>query len=105
MAGVDPVGWSESDAVGADTAEQPIWTGRRGDLGQPASPSQLPDPDRPDDGKDATAARHSRSLLRELPILVIVALIIAMVIKSFVVQAFVIPTGSMQNTLALQDKI
>ncbi len=43
--------------------------------------------------------------MRELPILVIVALVIAMVIKSFVVQAFVIPTGSMQDTLALQDKI
>ena len=33
------------------------------------------------------------------------ALVIAIVIKTFVVQAFVIPTGSMQNTLALQDKI
>lgn len=43
--------------------------------------------------------------MRELPILVIVALVIAIVIKTFVVQAFVIPTGSMQNTLALQDKI
>ena len=37
--------------------------------------------------------------------LVIVALVIAMVIKTFVVQAFVIPTGSMQNTLAVYDKI
>jgi signal peptidase I len=53
-----------------------------------------------------TGAKPARkSLLRELPILIIVALIIAMVIKTFVVQAFVIPTGSMQNTLALQDKI
>ena len=49
--------------------------------------------------------RSNRSLLRELPVLVIVALLIAMVIKTFVVQAFVIPTGSMQNTLALRDKI
>jgi signal peptidase I len=44
-------------------------------------------------------------MLRELPILIIVAIVIAMVIKTFVVQAFIIPTGSMQNTLALQDKI
>jgi signal peptidase I len=57
-------------------------------------------------GKPAPAAKpRSRSLLRELPVLVIVALVIAMVIKTFVVQAFVIPTGSMQNTLAIQDKI
>ncbi len=34
-----------------------------------------------------------------------VALVIAVVIKTFVVQAFVIPTGSMQDTLELQDKI
>jgi signal peptidase I len=31
--------------------------------------------------------------------------VIALVIKTFVVQAFVIPTGSMQNTLAINDKI
>ena len=51
------------------------------------------------------AKSSNRSLLRELPILIVVALVIAIVIKTFVVQAFVIPTGSMQNTLALQDKI
>jgi signal peptidase I len=44
-------------------------------------------------------------LIRELPILVVVALIIAIVIKTFVVQAFVIPTGSMQDTLEINDKI
>ena len=49
--------------------------------------------------------RSNRSLLRELPVLFVVALLIAMVIKTFVVQAFVIPTGSMQNTLAIKDKI
>jgi signal peptidase I len=47
----------------------------------------------------------SRSLARELPVLILVALVIAVVIKTFVVQAFYIPTGSMQNTLAIHDKI
>ncbi len=51
------------------------------------------------------AKRENRSLLRELPLLVVVALIIAVVIKTFVVQAFVIPTGSMQDTLQINDKI
>jgi signal peptidase I len=79
MAGIEPV----SDATGAPP-------------GQSAPPPVVP----------AAGARSSRRpLLRELPILVIVALVIAMVIKSFVVQAFVIPSGSMQDTLALQDKI
>ena len=37
--------------------------------------------------------------------LVLFALVIAMGMKTFVVQAFVIPSGSMQNTLAVHDKI
>jgi signal peptidase I len=53
----------------------------------------------------AAPRKRGRSLVRELPLLAIVALVIAMLIKSFVVQAFVIPSGSMQDTLALQDKI
>jgi signal peptidase I len=57
-------------------------------------------------GQRATRPRQSnRSLLRELPVLFVVALVIAVVIKTFIVQAFVIPTGSMQNTLAINDKV
>jgi signal peptidase I len=48
---------------------------------------------------------RERSLLRELPILLVIALIIAILVKTFVVQAFVIPTGSMQDTLEIGDKI
>ncbi|HXW88061.1 MAG TPA: signal peptidase I [Streptosporangiaceae bacterium] len=49
--------------------------------------------------------RDQRSLLRELPILLVIALVIAMVVKTFVVQPFVIPSGSMQDTLDIGDKI
>jgi signal peptidase I len=56
-------------------------------------------------GQDAKARKNGRSLLTELPILVVVALVIALVIKTFIVQAFWIPTGSMQNTLEINDKI
>jgi signal peptidase I len=52
-----------------------------------------------------TARSRNRSLLRELPILLLIALVIAMVVKTFVVQAFVIPSGSMQDTLEIHDKI
>ncbi|HSZ46561.1 MAG TPA: signal peptidase I [Streptosporangiaceae bacterium] len=63
-----------------------------------------------DDGDDETAAdgkpkKPARSLLTELPILIVVALVIALIIKTFIVQAFFIPTGSMQNTLGINDKI
>ncbi len=81
MADIDPLG-PEPEALAADSADKP------------APPSGPAAPQRP-----------RRSLLRELPVLIIVALVIAMLIKTFVVQAFVIPTGSMQNTLALQDKV
>jgi signal peptidase I len=65
------------------------------------------------DGQAADAAnetptrsrRKRRSLWRELPLLIVVALVIALVIKSFVVQAFFIPTGSMENTLDEGDKV
>lgn len=47
----------------------------------------------------------SRSLLRELPFLVIVALGLTLVLKAFVVQAFYIPSGSMENTLEVGDRV
>jgi signal peptidase I len=40
-----------------------------------------------------------------LPILIVVALAAALLLKAFVVQAFFIPSGSMQDTLQLGDKI
>jgi signal peptidase I len=67
------------------------------------------------DGADGSSAqpgpgsrsqsRKRRSFWRELPVLLVVALAIALVIKTFVVQAFYIPTGSMQNTLDIGDKV
>ncbi len=49
--------------------------------------------------------RSRRSLLTELPVLILVALVMALLIKTFVVQAFWIPTGSMQDTLQINDKV
>jgi signal peptidase I len=54
--------------------------------------------------KPAKARRH-HSFWRELPVLIITALVIALLIKTFVVQAFFIPSGSMENTLQINDKI
>jgi signal peptidase I len=41
----------------------------------------------------------------ELPILIGVALIVAVVIKTFFFQAFFIPTGSMKETLQIDDRV
>jgi signal peptidase I len=45
------------------------------------------------------------SLLKELPFLVVVALITSLLIKTFLVQFFFIPSGSMENTLQVQDRV
>lgn len=42
---------------------------------------------------------------KELPVLVVVALGIAILVKAFVVQAFFIPSGSMEDTLSINDRV
>ena len=49
--------------------------------------------------------KKPRPFLVELPFLVVFALVLAFVIKTFLVQAFFIPSGSMQNTLAIGDRV
>ena len=45
------------------------------------------------------------SFFRELPILVALAIIVSLFIKSFLVQFFFIPSGSMENTLQINDRV
>ncbi|MEV7012323.1 signal peptidase I [Streptosporangium sp. NPDC051022] len=45
------------------------------------------------------------SFWRELPIMIVVALLLALLIKTFIVQAFYIPSGSMENTLQINDRV
>ncbi len=59
-------------------------------------------------GGRRTAARRprkKRSFWREFPILVVVALLLAVVIKTYAIQAFFIPSGSMENTLEINDRV
>jgi signal peptidase I len=53
----------------------------------------------------AKARQRRRPLWGELPLLIVIALVIALVIKTYVVQAFFIPSASMENTLEIGDKI
>ena len=57
------------------------------------------------DPRDKKQPKPQRSFWKELPILVIVALVLALLIKTFLVQAFSIPSGSMENTLQIGDRV
>jgi signal peptidase I len=62
--------------------------------------------------EDVSRGRHAREhkrrkggFWRELPILLGIAVILALLIKAFLVQAFYIPSGSMEQTLQVNDRV
>jgi signal peptidase I len=63
-----------------------------------------------DGGAEAADPERGRSssflpILRELGVLVVTALVIAVVVKSFVAQAYYIPSGSMLPQLQINDRV
>ncbi len=50
-------------------------------------------------------ARKPMPFWQELPFLVLIAVVLALLIKTFLVQAFYIPSESMQNTLQVSDRV
>jgi signal peptidase I len=49
--------------------------------------------------------RRRRGAVKEIPLLIGVAVLIALVLKTFLVQAFVIPSGSMEQTIRIGDRV
>lgn len=116
----EPEGSGATDAAapsagGAPAApgspEPPVSLGKPGPS-DPADPSgaegkkeEEGDKDDQDQDKDRAKSKAQRSFWRELPILVGIALLLALLIKTFLVQAFSIPSDSMQNTLQRGDRV
>src|SRR6516164_11317519 len=70
-------------------------TGAPGEGAGPGGKSPQPGAKRP----------RRRSFMRELPVLIVVALVLALVIKTYAIQAFYIPSASMENTLDIGDRV
>ncbi|KMS75595.1 signal peptidase [Streptomyces viridochromogenes] len=92
-----PVDAADPAADGAVTSGNDSGGDGEGPGGQP-----------PTGGDGSGAARtpkKQRSFWKELPILIGIALVLALLIKTFLVQAFSIPSDSMQNTLQQGDRV
>lgn len=87
--------------VSASAADNLLPTGARRASGGAARPSRV------ERRKLARKIkrRRRRSAVKEIPLLVGVAVLIALVLKTFLVQAFVIPSGSMENTIQIGDRV
>ena len=124
-----PSAWDQGEALSSDTgpetSETPETPGRAaaktgdGPAGQAepdgtsdaAKASSDPEAEsgttgsRPAGRKARRRGNRGARFLRELVILIVVALVIAVAVKTYAIQAFFIPSGSMQNTLEINDRV
>jgi signal peptidase I len=70
---------TDKASAGGSSAAEPVPTGRR--------------------GRRRSGEKKKGSLLRELPVLLVIAFVLALLVKTFLIQAFFIPSGSMEQTL------
>jgi signal peptidase I len=105
---VTPVGEDASppaeDAFGGDSSRDSFEADPYFDVPEAPTPSVDESLKRRDRAKHAKRGGFV-SFLIELPVLVLVALVVAVIIKTFLIQAFFIPSGSMIPTLQVDDRV
>ncbi|WP_330344372.1 signal peptidase I [Streptomyces longwoodensis] len=105
-----PVEAADRAADGAVTSGNEPSAAQDGPPGEQAGTGGGQGVDGPDgtgsaDGPAPKQPKKPRSFWKELPILIGIALVLALLIKTFLVQAFSIPSDSMQNTLQRGDRV
>ena len=106
--GVD--GESDADSDHVDPEEHSSTTGSRVPPHSGASGVSDADGREPEERADAEMTKSQNSakkgsFWKELPILIVIALVLAFVIRTWVMQAFYIPSSSMENTLLIGDRV
>ncbi len=89
----------------ASSAAEPAGTvgGRVGDGKGPGGGREAGEGEDGEPGEGDPSSQ--RAFWKELPLLIGIALVLALIIKTFLVQAFFIPSDSMQNTLQRGDRV
>ena len=104
-----PVEAADPAVDGAVTSGTPGTSGTSGSDSTPAEEGTTSGEGTHTDGQgpgdETPKAKKPRSFWKELPILIGIALVLALLIKTFLVQAFSIPSDSMQNTLQQGDRV
>lgn len=68
---------------------------------EPATPAEEPTPTR----RSQQRKRGGWAFLRDVVVIVVIALVASFLIKTFIVRSFYIPSGSMEQTLDINDRI
>ncbi|WP_432142105.1 signal peptidase I [Streptomyces sp. bgisy084] len=106
----EPAGRGEAAGPATSSVHQsPAQSGARSQRSAQADESDTSDTLDRSSGEEVsggmTKAKKPRAFWKELPILIGIALLLALLIKTFLVQAFSIPSDSMQDTLQRGDRV
>jgi signal peptidase I len=127
MRAVDALPLRRPPARQRNSGEIPVPAGPTRWPEPPAEPSRWPAPEDPDGGRHRRDLRdedlppepsnrrrkgpgfrvggRGMPLWKEVPLLLVIAFVLAMVVKTFVIQAYLIPSGSMEQTLLIRDRV